>query len=83
MKPATITTDRIIWRLWKGSVRFSKPPMLPKDIVVSLNLQSVCVVYNALYREKRRRGIPLKHWLGPKRTKKDKKVVTRATGVKL
>jgi hypothetical protein len=75
VKPATTRSDRLIWGLWKRGI-------VPKDILdlaqrgeLAITVQSVCSVYNALHRERRRRGVP-KHPRWGRASKKRRKKMT-------
>jgi hypothetical protein len=65
MRPATIKNDLKVWKLWKYGI-------IPKLIRESLNMTSVYAVYQSLYRERRRRGIPV--FSGRGRPVKNKKI---------
>lgn len=62
-KLSTRKRDAAIWKLVKSK------GLLPKEAAASLEIPDVRQVWNALHRERRRRGVPLRRGIG--RPKKD------------
>jgi hypothetical protein len=65
MKPDTKKRDGEIWKLWKGG-------MAPKDITAEMNV-TASQVKMGLYRERRRRKVPLMESKRTRKTNKNKR----------